>query len=49
MGIHSPHPQTEINREEGLANPGCWTRNGENPGTYILIEKDGGVELLEEF
>ncbi len=39
----------EINREEGIANPGCWTRNGENPGTYILIEKDGGIELLEEF
>nr|MDO8044654.1 metallophosphoesterase family protein [Candidatus Baldrarchaeota archaeon] len=39
--------KAEINREEKIVNTGCWVANGEN--AYVIIEKDGSIELLEEF
>ena len=39
--------KAELDRREKVANPGCWVRGAERPCTYILIERDGDVALLE--
>ncbi|RLG59096.1 MAG: hypothetical protein DRN95_02915 [Candidatus Hydrothermarchaeota archaeon] len=39
--------KAEINRREKIVNTGSWVTTGEN--AYVIIEKDGGIELVEEY
>ena len=35
-----------LDRKLKVANPGCWLKSIEGAGSYIVIEKDGSIELV---